>query len=80
MKFQRHVDFAETVSPEMKSGETVELLFLAGSLFAGDRRFFLGGGVIGFGLFLAGLLAVGFRGFISHDVLAFFTAVDSPAE
>ena len=63
-----------------KTVEMMELLFLAGSLFAGDGRFFAGGGAAGFGLFLAGLLLVRFRGSISHDVLAFFTAVDSPAE
>ena len=51
-----------------KSGETIELFFLAGGLFAGDGRFFAGGGAAGFRLFLAGLLLVRFRGSVTHDV------------
>ena len=47
------------------------LFFLAGSLLAGDDRFFLLGGAVGLGLFLAGFLVVGFRGSISHDGMAF---------
>lgn len=50
------------------------LLFLAGGLFGRDRRFFLGGGGGDFGFFLAGLLLVGFGGFVAHD--DFFLSVD----
>jgi hypothetical protein len=32
----------------LKSGETIELFFLAGGLFAGDSRFFAGGSAAGF--------------------------------
>ena len=60
--------FGEFVSPGFKSGETMELFFLAGGLFAGDGRFFVSGGAAGFRLFLAGLLLVRFRGSITHDV------------
>ena len=73
LKFQRHVEGSvfnrsgKTVSPEVNRGETVGLLFLAGRLFAGCGRFFLGGGAAGFGIFLTGLLLVRFGGFISHN-------------
>jgi hypothetical protein len=66
-KFQRHVGFWKTVSPDLNRGETVELFFLAGSLLAGDHRFFLCGGAVGLGCFLTGLLLVCFGGFISHN-------------
>jgi hypothetical protein len=76
MKFR-----GKSVSP-VQTGETAEeeLFFLAGGLLAGDDRFFLGGGAAGFGLFLTGLLAVSFRGFVSHDFNFLFTAVNLPAE
>jgi hypothetical protein len=46
---------------------TQTLLFLAGGLFGGCGRAFLGGGAGGFGVFLAGFFLVRFRGFISHS-------------
>ena len=66
-EFQRHVGSGKP-SLRINRGETVGLFFLAGGLFAGDRRFFLGVGAFGHGLFLAGLLLVRFRGFIAHNI------------
>ena len=50
----------------MRDGIANRLLFLAGGLFGGHSRAFLGGCSFGFDLFLAGFLLVRFRGFISH--------------
>ena len=64
----------ESVSPDFHlkgDDRRGRLLFLAGGLFGGDRRFFLGGGGGDFGFFLAGLLLVGFGGFVAHDVFSF---------
>lgn len=63
------------------SGETAmtgRLLFIAGGLFGGDGLFFLLVGAAGLGLFLCGLLLVGFRGSIAHN-FDFLPWVDSPA-
>ena len=60
----------ESVSPYFDAGETAgegRLFLLAGGLLAGDGRALLGVGAAGSGLFLAGLLLVGFRGFIAHN-------------
>jgi hypothetical protein len=58
----------------------VTLLFLAGDLFGGYGRMFLGGDAGVFGTFLAGFFLVRFRGSISHDVYLSLTAVDWRAE
>jgi hypothetical protein len=53
------------------SGETASnerFLFLDGG-FGRHGRAFLGAGAAGFGLFLAGLLLVGFRGFVAHNFI-----------
>lgn len=69
LKFERHLELGK-LSLRIESrrdSRIAELLFLAGGLLAGDRRFFLGGGAAGFGIFLAGFLLGCFGGFISHD-------------
>jgi hypothetical protein len=48
------------------------LLLFAGGLLAGHRRTLLGGDAGALGLFLAGFLLVCFRGFIAHNVSAFY--------
>ncbi len=48
------------------------LFFLTSGLLAGHGRFFLCGGGIGFGLFLAGLFLVRFWGSIAHNFLSSF--------
>jgi hypothetical protein len=53
------------------SGETASnewLLFLGGGL-GGLGGAFPGVGAAGFGLFLTGLLLVGFRGFVAHNFI-----------
>ena len=60
----------EFVSPDVSSGETTttgRLLFLAGGGFGGDGGVFFLVGAAGRGVFLAGFLLVGFRGFIAHN-------------
>ena len=57
-------------SPDIASGEPAKqtgLFLLAGGGFGGDGRVLLLAGVVGLGLFLAGFLLVGFRGFIAHN-------------
>jgi hypothetical protein len=59
----------EGISPDFdfKRDGRRTLLFLAGGLFGGYGRAFLCGCAGGFGVFLAGLFLVRFRGFISHS-------------
>jgi hypothetical protein len=72
----------ESVSPSFDArrdgaGEW-RLFLLAGRLFVQHGGFFYCCVVAGFGLFLAGLLLVGFRGFVTHN-FNFDPAIDLPA-